>query len=131
MADSAPVHSKTTSKPSGAEKADRKERVVSRAFLSCSSARAAGVVGCGLVEDDDWEGDEQQPLVGNWECDDDDGVGRQKTSSANPFFFANSSLEGLMSIATTRDAPVCFASAQARRPMAPTPKTRTDWLGAS
>ena len=35
-----------------------------------------------------------------------------------------------MSIATTRFAPRCFASAHARRPIAPTPKTRIFWFEA-
>jgi hypothetical protein len=54
------------------------------------------------------------------------GAGRQYTSSAKPFFLANSRRTGLMSTATTRRAPRCFARAHARRPIAPTPNTRTD-----
>lgn len=115
-----PVHSKTVSKPSGWEKWDRAQRAEERACLSCSS------VGC-CCDDDDDEFIEQ-----HGSCDEegssvsDEDLGGQKTSSANPFCLANSQRVGLISMATTREAPVRFARAHARRPMVPTPKTRAD-----
>lgn len=55
-------------------------------------------------------------------------IGKQYVASANPSRRAKSSRCWLMSSATMRFAPLERASAQARRPMAPTPKTRTVWF---
>lgn len=93
---SAPVHSKTTSKPSSSPNCDIAEEMFSFARLSCSSVVLA------LSAD-----------------------GRQWTSSAKPLVLAKLRRPWLMSMATTFDAPDAFASEQARRPIAPTPNTRT------
>ena len=93
---SAPVHSKTTSKPSGSPNCFKADWMHSRVRLSCSSVVLA-LYGGGAVK--------------VWE--------------AKPLAFAKSSRDGLMSMATTRAAPRDFARAQARSPMVPTPKTRT------
>jgi len=140
MALSAPVHSKTTSKPSLESNAARAAVAASFAFLIWSSEKVGGcaeavaqaesfevplpLVETPLALGDDDNGDEDE-----WE-DDGDGEGRQYTASAKPCLFANASLTGLISIAQTLEAPVCLARAHARRPIAPTPNTRTDWEGA-
>ena len=118
---SEPVHSRMVSKPSGAAKEVRMDVDVREARRRASSADEEGV---GFVEEEGGTG--QHPSPCGWCCD-EPGMGRQKTSSANPLVLANSRRWGLMSTATTREAPLCFASAQARRPIAPTPNTRTDW----
>ena len=100
MTGSAPVHSKTTSKPAGASNSARAACALSRAQRSWSSVVLAL-----------------------------SGEGRQNVCDANPFAFAKSNRVWLMSIATTRAAPRDFEMAQARRPIAPTPKTRTFWPG--
>jgi hypothetical protein len=102
MTGSAPVHSKTTSKPKGASNSDRAACAFSLARRSCSSLVLALSVG-----------------------------ERQYVCDANPWAFAKSSRVWLMSIATTRAAPSDFATAQARRPIAPTPKTRIFWPGVT
>ena len=103
------MHSNTTLKPSGAEKRESTVLARSLACFSCSSC-----VACGC------------------ECEwAEGGLGRQNTSSAKPLSLAKAKRAGLMSTATTRHAPVCLASAQANRPIVPTPNTKTDWPASS
>lgn len=96
MHGSAPVHSKITSNPSSSPNAFNTVADVSFARRNDSSGDLA-----------------RGP------------AGRQKTSSAKPCDLAKSRRAWLMSMATTRDAPVALATAQARRPIAPAPQTRT------
>jgi hypothetical protein len=137
IADSAPVHSNTISKPSGAPNAESAAIAPSRAFLRISSASCAGEGWECECDFDEGNDDVGRVLLGiaqhasGWFAGaTPPGGGRQNTSSAKPFRFANSRRAGLMSIATTRFAPWCFASAHARRPIAPTPKTRIFWFEA-
>lgn len=97
---SAPVHSNTTSKPSGSLNS------WSAAIIDSLRNRIASSVVSAF---------------------DLSPAGRQYTWSAKPFACANSRRDRLMSRATTRLAPFVRASMQASRPMAPTPNTSTVW----
>lgn len=53
--------------------------------------------------------------------------GKQKTCWAKPFLLTKSRRDSLMSIAAMREAPRLFARPHARIPIAPAPRTRTEW----
>lgn len=111
MHGSAPVHSKTMSKPSGSDSSFKKVCTVDLAFWTISSR--AALIGGTLPLTPEAPG-----AVGS-------RGGRQYVLSAQPHSRANSSRFESMSMAQTLRAPKAFASAQARRPIVPTPKTRT------
>jgi len=100
---STPVHSKTTSKPSGSPNCANAGAMESLARLTEDCFSSCSVAGGG------------------------EGAGRcrHQMSSTHPFSFANSSRFWSISTAHTFRAPRCFASAQAKMPIVPTPKTRT------
>lgn len=86
------------SKPSSLPKADKAMEAFSFALRSCSSAVLGLSVG-----------------------------GKQKTCWAKPFLLTKSRRDSLISIAAMREAPRPFARQHARAPIAPVPRTRTEW----
>lgn len=88
MAGSDPVHSKTTSNPSEAEKWVRAAAAFSLACLSCSSGKTWGCCDGGVC--DGGGGIEQQGSAEDGIGEEEGGLGRQKVSSAKPFSLAKS-----------------------------------------
>jgi hypothetical protein len=100
MQESAPEHSKTISNPSGTSKCFKAISILILARRNCSSFVFALST-----------------------------LGGQYVSFAKPLAFTKSKRSWLMSIATMSEAPRDLASAQARIPIAPTPRTRMVWPG--